>query len=352
MAHLLKPIMLGILTSLFAVACTGKTANNLTHQQNQSATSPSATPSECQTIQHNLGETQICGQPQKVVVLGPNLLELLLTLEVQPVGYADYFPLPYHEFDQPGQQIPYLGERVTSQPTNVGTWSAPSLEAIAKLKPDLILGTIEANQKEYPLLSQIAPTLLLNYAPDKGWEQQLREIANILQRSQQAEEMIAAHEQRLAAVGKEFKSITNVYPKVLLLAFDQLDQNLQIESSNNFCGSLIEELGFQLVSLPSSEKSQQTSNLVSLEVLPQLDADLIIVQGRDKDFSNPAKDPVNHQLKNVKQQWNNNEIAQSMRASKEGRVYFTTAYLCRALPGPIGTEIFLEQLRQMLLDPQ
>jgi len=335
--------------SLLAVACTGKTANNLTHQQNQSLTSPSATPSECQTIEHNLGETQICGHPQKVVVLGPTLLELLLVLEVQPVGYADYFSHSYRKFEQPSQQILYLGERVTSQLTNVGTWSAPSLEAIAKLKPDLILGTIEINQKEYPLLSQIAPTLLLNYAPDKGWEQQLREIANILQRSQQAEEMIAAHEQRLAAVGKEFKSIANVYPKVLLLAFDQFDKNLQIESSNNFCGSLIEELGFQLVSLPSSDKSERTSHLVSLELLPQLDADLIIVQGRDNDFSNPAEDPVNRQLKNVKQQWNNNEITQSMRASKEGRVYFTTAYLCRGLPGPIGTEIFLEQLRQLWL---
>ncbi|NEQ87897.1 MAG: ABC transporter substrate-binding protein [Moorea sp. SIO2I5] len=166
--------------SLFAVACTGKTANNLTHQQNQSATSPSATPSECQTIQHNLGETQICGQPQKVVVLGPNLLELLLVLEVQPVGYADYFSFPYREFDQPDQQIPHLGERITSQPSNVGSLFEPSLEAIAKLKPDLILGIFEAHQNKYPLLSEIAPTLLLNYRPDQGWQQNLQVIANAL----------------------------------------------------------------------------------------------------------------------------------------------------------------------------
>lgn len=38
-----------------------------------------------------------------------------------------------------------------------------SIEAIAKAQPDLILGT-EANAKQYDILSQIAPTILLEYA--------------------------------------------------------------------------------------------------------------------------------------------------------------------------------------------
>ncbi|NEQ82596.1 MAG: ABC transporter substrate-binding protein, partial [Moorea sp. SIO2I5] len=197
-AHLLKPIMLGIITSFLTVACTGKTANNLTHQQNQSATHPSESPTECKTIQHDLGQTEICGQPQKVVVLGANMLELMLSLEMQPIGYADLFALPYREFDQPGQQIPYLGERVTNQPSNVGTLVKPSLEAIAKLKPDLILGSIRGNQDKYALLSQIAPTLLLTYAPDNGWQHNLRVIANVLERSEQTQKVITAHDQRLA----------------------------------------------------------------------------------------------------------------------------------------------------------
>ncbi|RUT07374.1 hypothetical protein DSM106972_026350 [Dulcicalothrix desertica PCC 7102] len=50
-----------------------------------------------------------------------------------------------------------------------------------------------------------------------------------------------------------------------------------------------------------------------------------------------------------KQQWYNSSIAQSLKASKNGRVYFVPSYLCLGLPSPIGAELFLNQVRQKLL---
>jgi iron complex transport system substrate-binding protein len=41
-----------------------------------------------------------------------------------------------------------------------------------------------------------------------------------------------------------------------------------------------------------------------------------------------------------------------MPASKENRVYFVTLYLWRGLQGPIGTELILDELRQLLLDTE
>lgn len=52
-------------------------------QANQSATAPSAVPSattDCRAVTHEMGETEICGIPQRIVVLGPYVLEPLLTL--------------------------------------------------------------------------------------------------------------------------------------------------------------------------------------------------------------------------------------------------------------------------------
>ena len=76
------------------------------------------------------------------------MLELLLALDIQPVGYADYFALPAAKFDRPSQQIPFLGKRITSNPVNVGTADNPDLETIAQLQPDLILGGVASNKDE------------------------------------------------------------------------------------------------------------------------------------------------------------------------------------------------------------
>lgn len=334
--------MLGMLTVL-TVAC-----NNGDRQQQDNSRSSSAT--HCQPLQHDRGETKVCGQPKKIVALGPNMLEMLLALDVRSVGYADYFPLPFSKFDRPSQQIPFLGERVTNQPINIGSADDPSLEAIARLQPDLILGDVYSNQDEYDLLSQIAPTLLFTYAVDDEWQEQIRSIAKALGKSEQAERVIAKHTERIAQAQKALQPIVSKYPRVLLLGSERLEQGIQIDPYNHdsYCSALMADLGFQIVFPPNSEGKEAQGGNVSLELLPQLAADSIFVEAYNSNFSNPEKDVVNNQIASVKQQWNSNTIAQSLPASKSDRVYFISAYLCRAMPGPIGAEIFLDRLQQQL----
>lgn len=316
---------------------------------NQTA-STTESPQDCQIIAHEAGETEICGQPQTVVTIGPNLLELLLALEVQPAGHAEYFPHSGSTFEQPIQQIPYLGERLTGQPLNVGTAHDPSLEAIAALKPDLILGDSIKNLNEYNLLSQIAPTLLFNYSDaERDWQSDLRAIATALNRTEQAEAVIANADGRIAKFRDDFQSLIASHPDVLLLLSEQLSQGVEVETGHSACGSLIEDLGFQLVVPANLKSSEQPSYSLSLETLPQLDADLIIIEGYNSDVDSLVDDPVKHQLQAVKQQWQGNAITQSMPASQGGQIYFTTTYLCHAMLGPIGTELFLNQLGQQLL---
>lgn len=61
---------------------------------------------DCQTVRHLGGETQICGQPQRIVVLNSKMLDIVLSLGVQPIGYAEIFSNRRGDFDQPSQQIP------------------------------------------------------------------------------------------------------------------------------------------------------------------------------------------------------------------------------------------------------
>lgn len=308
-----------------------------------------STDTDCRTITHDLGETEVCGQPQKVVTIGPNLLELLLALEVQPIAHAEYFPFPTRQFDQPDQQIPYLGQYLTGQPDNVGTAESPSLEAIAQLKPDLILADSIKNKDEYELLSKIAPTLLFDYSgASSSWQSDLQALGQALQKADKATEVVAESQQQIAKLKQELQPIVAQDLKVLVLLSEQLSQGVRLETANSACGALLEDVGFEVVVPIDLSQSQESSHVISLESLTNLDMDWILIEGFSSQNIATIANPETQQVKAIKKEWDENAIAQSLPPSKEGKVYFTPVYLCHSLLGPIGTEIFLKDLQQQL----
>lgn len=341
MATVVQSLSLGLLVGALTLAC-GTTGN----RPDESTSS-----GKCEIVDHDGGRTEICGQPQTIVALGPNVLELLLALDIQPAGYADYYALPFDHFDQPQSQIPYLGERLTGQVKKVGTWNTPSLEAILKLKPDLIVGSTLANQGQYALLSQAAPTLLFSYGVKEEWQTQLRKLAKVLGRTEKAEQVIAAHNQLLGEARQTLQPAVQKYPQVLLLASEQLDQELAVENSDSRCGGLLGNLGFKVLAPKNIGTGTRGVNNISPELLPELKSDWIFFLAWNTDFSDAGPDLEQQQISAVQQQWQENAIAQSLPASKSNQVYFHSAYVCRALPGPIGTELLLKQLQTDLLPP-
>jgi iron complex transport system substrate-binding protein len=346
----LKIICTGIIASIFLAGCGGQTALNKAMNINNANSISSTSQKKCQSIQHKLGKTQICNEPQKVVALNPKMLDILLSIDVQSIGFADAFSIHKGNYDNSRQQIPYLGSQISTQPTNLGTSSQPSLESIVKLKPDLILGDARGNNEDYKILSQIAPTLLFGYVGDDKWQDIIKDIAKIFGRTEKAQKVIENYQKQLTYTRKLLAPVVAIYPKILMLSSEQLNQNLRIANSNDFCGSIIEDLGFQLVSI-SNVKQQSINQEMSIEILPKLDADLIIIQAHNIGaFAqlSQAEGLESNQLEKLKQQWQTNALTQSLKASKKGRVYFVPTYLCLGLPGPIGAEIFLNELRQKL----
>ena len=308
-----------------------------------------ANQTDCRTIEHEAGETEVCGEPQRVVVLGPYVLEPLLALGVQPVAYGDHVAFHQGEYDKPDEQIPYLGSRINQPIANVGIAGEPSMEAIAQAQPDLIIG-VEANVQQYDILSQIAPTILLKYGET---ENNFKAIATALNRTQQAEQLLAETEQRIASAREAFGPVVTENPDILLITSSQLKEIAPLDSHTG-CTSLPEQLGFKLVPIPGMEtpKPNTSPPPISIETLPKLNnADSIIVFGYDFGDGKKLNNFDRNQLSKIKQAWADNAIAQSMDASKAGRVYFIPTYLCAGLPGAIGTELYLEELEQQLLSP-
>ncbi|MEM9487366.1 MAG: ABC transporter substrate-binding protein [Cyanobacteria bacterium P01_F01_bin.116] len=202
----------------------------------------------CRKVRHLQGETSVCGNPEKVLVLGPAILELLLALDAQPVGFADYTTWHQGSYDNPSQQIPYLGNRVTTQPANLGSAYEPSIESIVAIQPDLIVGT-GSNAPQYRILSAIAPTLLLS-RNDDDTEISLRAMAHALNRLDLVEQLLTEIKQRVITTCETFAPVVAAYPQLLLLGAVQWQELYLGERNYGLCSALLEELGFQLVTPP------------------------------------------------------------------------------------------------------
>ncbi|MCY7295226.1 ABC transporter substrate-binding protein [Alteromonas sp. a30] len=99
-------------------------------------------------------------QPAKrVIALNWSVIEMLLSLEVEPIGVTQ--GNGYRKWQS---NHPALPENVTE----VGRRQEPDLVSIAKLKPDLIIGYNFRHARLHSALSRIAPTLLYQQFPQKS----------------------------------------------------------------------------------------------------------------------------------------------------------------------------------------
>ncbi|BCH22929.1 iron-siderophore ABC transporter substrate-binding protein [Mesorhizobium sp. L-8-3] len=133
---------------------------------------------------------------KKIVTLDPLLtLGLLLDLEV-PV-----FATPYMAI-QDAKVLDFVKQ---SKMVDLGNPKEPSLERIAALKPDLIIGSTEAHSQIYEKASKIAPTVFFSHM---DWKKYLRLLSEITGREAPAEEALAAYEKRAASIRARMKDVT------------------------------------------------------------------------------------------------------------------------------------------------
>lgn len=321
--RLLKLFLISSLMLILTFAC-GKSIPQTTPETSLPAQA------NCQIIQHEAGATEVCGQPQAIAALSPPLLDIMLSLGVQPTAYATVDLLTDRVFDHPREQIPYLGDNVTSQPVNIGSRDRPSQETLLRVKPDLILGE-DYQSTYYDRFSSIAPTLLFNTFGADRWKQVMLPIAQVLGRETQAQQVIDAHEKQIADTKSALASVLS-QQKILVLGFDTVVSNSFILERQDFICGLLQDLGLQVINFEEGD-SQPT---FSLEVLPQLETDMILVM--------PTGDNT---INNAEQQWQLNPILQTIPAFKAGKVYFMDYQLTR-IRGPIAAKTFINQLQALL----
>lgn len=255
------PISVVLMLLLLVVACQPVQVTDSDSADSTSDTAQESTADEtAQEIAHELGTTTIDGLPERIVVLEYSYADNLGTLGVAPVGYA---------VDAPPAYLSAFTEAVGAE--SVGTRAEPSLEAIAALKPDLIIGDLHRHEEIYDQLSAIAPTLIFNSLRGSYQDQldTFQLIAQILGKEDEATALLTEYEESFAATTGETNPDAGEFIIGVLWS-----GGYTAHSNESFMGSFLEGLGRKNALSPLAGDTQY---LLDLEGFASLNPSSIIV---------------------------------------------------------------------------
>lgn len=229
-----------------------------------------AAPALAGTWRHELGTLTLDGTPRRIVTLNWAATEAVLLLGVTPVGVANMDGYGYWVKEPP---LPESGV------FNVGLRMAPSLEAIAELKPDLIVTSTELAPAA-ELLERIAPTYVISVyrdgsQPYETARTQLLTLGQILDREDRAQAVLDDIEQTLASQRARLERAGLTDRPVLLVSFMD-DRHVRLYTPNGLFQKALDGLG--LSNAWPTPGSFWGFSLVGLEAIAEYpDARLIVL---------------------------------------------------------------------------
>ncbi|MDX1554381.1 MAG: ABC transporter substrate-binding protein, partial [Marinobacter sp.] len=195
-------------------------------------------PANAETWQHEYGAVSLDDTPKRIITLNWAATEALLLLGVTPVGMAD----------RDGYEVWVNEPELPAGVANIGTRVAPSLEAIAELKPDLIVTSSEMAPASRQL-ERVAPTYVISvykegHQPFEKAREMLTTLAEMLDREAQAEAILADLEQTLATQRQRLEEAGMTDRPVALVNFLD-DRHVRIYAPNGLYQSTLSALGLE-----------------------------------------------------------------------------------------------------------
>lgn len=223
--------------------------------------SQSAPGTETRTVRHAMGTAQITGRPERVVVLDTGELDSAIALGVTPVGAVEAIA---------GAGFPdYLAGEVRGV-EKVGTIEQPNLEAIAALRPDLILSSKLRHEAVYDQLSQIAPTV---FSEEVGvaWKENFELHAEALGRTEEAARLAREYREKVDALREALGGrLAGTEVSVVRSVGDEV----RIYLKESFIGTILEDVGLPR---PEAQDVEEFSATATRETIPDLEGDVMFL---------------------------------------------------------------------------
>ena len=250
------------------------------------------------TVSHRLGESTVPLQPQRVVVLSQDALDVLDRLDIEPVGVV--------KMSMPT----YLEKYNAAKYQDVGSMSEPDFEQIYLLKPDLIIAG-GRNAKVYDELAKIAPTVLFSADTRSYWQsaqQAWQMLASIFAKQPQLDLLVTDLRQQITTL----KSQVQQQQLTALVAMSSGGKLATFGAKSRF-SAVYADFGFQEAVAGITEANH--GQLVSFEYVAKADADYIFVLDRDQAIGRP-------QVHNAATSLFDNPLVRGTRAYKADRIIY------------------------------
>nr|WP_080869222.1 ABC transporter substrate-binding protein [Aneurinibacillus migulanus] len=237
-------------------------------------------------------EIKVPVEPKRI--FAPNLEDSVIKLGVKPVA----------QWSNGNRGHDYLQEELKDVPKIDLSGGLPSPEVLMTYNPDLIIlhTATFAQNGTYESYSKIAPTYVFNNASG-NIEKSLTILGELLGKSNEADNALQAYQQKVNNAKEKLDKAVGG-KKVAIIRFAA--KGVSLMGGKYLCGYVVHEnLGLGISRLVEKKNSAN----VSLEILPQIDADYIFV-------INAYGQGTGHMKEMMK-----NPIWKNIPAVKQGQVY-------------------------------
>lgn len=251
---------------------------------------------ETLTIKHELGETEVKKNPEKVVVFDFGVLDSLKELGVE-VTALPKMVIP-----------PYLSEFEDEKYENVGSLKEPDFEKLSEIQPDLII--ISARQAElYDQFTEIGPTIYLGIDYENfvdSFKNNMKTLGQIFDKEDEVEKKLAEIDEAIKAVNE--KATASGKKALIVLANEGKVSAFGPKSRFGFVHDV---LGVQ----PVDENIEVSTHgqSISFEYIVEKDPDILYVIDRGAAIGQgeqPAKEVIE------------NDLVKNTKAYKEGNIVY------------------------------
>lgn len=273
-------------------------------------------------IEHAMGQTEIKGEPKRIVILTNEGTEALLELGVKPVGAVKSWtgnPWYSHiEKDMEGVE-------------NLGDESQVNIEAIAALSPDLIIGNKMRHEKIYDQLSQIAPTVYSNTLRGE-WKENFAFYAEVLGKEEEGKEVIKKFDDRAAEIatlaGDKLKT------EVSIVRF--MPGKTRIYLGDTFSGIILKQIGF---ARPASQQSEEFTLEIGKERLKEADGQVMFYF---------TYETGNGEGSAREKEWLEDPMFKSLEVVKNNKVYRVDDAIWNTAGGVRAANLMLDDIEKFL----
>ncbi|MUV38436.1 Ferric anguibactin-binding protein [Lentibacillus sp. JNUCC-1] len=245
------------------------------------------------TVEHELGETDVPVNPEKVVVFDLGILDTVDKLGIEVAGL-------------PQKILPeYLEKYGSDDYANVGSLKEPDFEKISEIDPDLII--ISGRQSSvYDQLSELAPTVYLGVDSTRymdSFKENMQTVGKIFDKEDEIQEELDTIDQSIADLNE--KAEQSDENGLVLLANDD---KISAYGSNSRFGIIHDVFGVK----PADEDIEASTHgmNVSFEYVMEQNPDKLYVIDRTAAISDDtaAKQIVENQLVQNTDAYKNDDI--------------------------------------------